>query len=82
MCQFWVEENKHGSVYQNQSVFSSGIMSVFYSLAGLSLNYMYICDNSIVMVVFHLSRSLSDIKDREICCYSISCKERENIGKC
>jgi len=23
--------------------------------------------------------SLSDIKDREICCYSISCKERENI---
>ena len=26
-------------------------------------------------------RSLNDIKDREICCYSISCKERENIGK-
>lgn len=23
--------------------------------------------------------SLNDIKDREICCYSISCKERENI---
>ena len=26
-------------------------------------------------------RSLDDIKDREICCYSVSCKERENIGK-
>ena len=26
-------------------------------------------------------RGLSDIKDREICCYSISCKERENIGR-
>ena len=26
-------------------------------------------------------RSLNDIKDREICCYSISCKERENIGE-
>ena len=26
-------------------------------------------------------RNLNDIKDREICCYSISCKERENIGK-
>ena len=27
-----------------------------------------------------ISRGLSEIKDREICCYSISCKERENIG--
>lgn len=26
-------------------------------------------------------RNLSAIQDREICCYSISCKEKENIGK-
>lgn len=30
---------------------------------------------------FFVCRSLNDIKDREICCYSISCKERENIGE-
>lgn len=27
------------------------------------------------------SRNLSAIQDREICCYSISCKEKDNIGK-
>lgn len=27
-------------------------------------------------------RSLSAIQDREICCYSISCKEKDNIGGC
>jgi hypothetical protein len=26
-------------------------------------------------------RNLSAIQDREICCYSISCKEKENIGE-
>lgn len=26
-------------------------------------------------------RNLSAIQDREICCYSISCKEKENIGR-
>lgn len=25
-------------------------------------------------------RNLSAIQDREICCYSISCKEKDNIG--
>lgn len=28
-----------------------------------------------------LSRSLNAIQDREICCYSISCKEKDNIGR-
>lgn len=28
-------------------------------------------------IVFH--RNLKAIQDREICCYSISCKEKENI---
>lgn len=27
------------------------------------------------------SRNLSAIQDREICCYSISCKEKDNIGE-
>lgn len=27
------------------------------------------------------SRNLSAIQDREICCYSVSCKEKDNIGK-
>lgn len=27
-------------------------------------------------------RNLSAIQDREICCYSISCKEKDNIGEC
>jgi ADP-ribosylation factor-like protein 8 len=26
-----------------------------------------------------LNRNLSAIQDREICCYSISCKEKDNI---
>ena len=26
-------------------------------------------------------RNLSSVQDREICCYSISCKEKQNIGK-
>ena len=26
-------------------------------------------------------RNLAAIQDREICCYSISCKEKDNIGK-
>ena len=30
---------------------------------------------------FFQYRNLSAIQDREICCYSISCKEKENIGK-
>lgn len=28
-----------------------------------------------------LLRNLSAIQDREICCYSVSCKEKDNIGK-
>lgn len=28
-----------------------------------------------------LVRNLSAIQDREICCYSVSCKEKDNIGK-
>lgn len=31
--------------------------------------------------LFHYFRNLESIKDREICCYSISCKEKDNIGK-
>lgn len=26
-------------------------------------------------------RNLAAIQDREICCYSISCKEKDNIGE-
>lgn len=32
------------------------------------------------MFLFFL-RNLAAIQDREICCYSISCKEKDNIGK-
>lgn len=28
-----------------------------------------------------LQRNLAAIQDREICCYSISCKEKDNIGE-
>ncbi|KAA3669863.1 ADP-ribosylation factor-like protein 8, partial [Paragonimus westermani] len=28
------------------------------------------------------SLNLGAITDREVCCYSISCKEQENIGEC
>lgn len=35
-------------------------------------------DNSNVRLIY---RNLSAIQDREICCYSISCKEKDNIGK-
>lgn len=30
---------------------------------------------------FVLFRNLSAIQDREICCYSVSCKEKDNIGR-
>ena len=33
------------------------------------------------MIHIFFYRNLSAIQDREICCYSISCKEKENIGK-
>lgn len=36
------------------------------------LTYYWFCDHF---------RNLESIKDREICCYSISCKEKDNIGK-
>ena len=32
------------------------------------------------MCMYIFCRNLSAIQDREICCYSISCKEKENIG--
>jgi len=31
--------------------------------------------------MFYFFRNLAAIQDREICCYSISCKEKDNIGK-
>lgn len=31
-------------------------------------------------VDYSIVRHLNEIKDREICCYSISCKEKSNIG--
>ena len=39
--------------------------------------YMYM----IVCNFLFYDRNLASIQDREICCYSISCKEKENIGK-
>ena len=47
-------------------VISSGCI---YFLSRSSLALVYIC------------RNLESIKDREICCYSISCKQKDNIGK-
>lgn len=32
-----------------------------------------------MLIIIYLSRNLNAIQDREICCYSISCKEQENI---
>lgn len=40
--------------------------------------------NSKVITLFaqlFIVRNLAEIQNREICCYSISCKEKENIGK-
>lgn len=34
-----------------------------------------------VFKFFFPTRNLAAIQDREICCYSISCKEKDNIGK-
>ena len=45
--------------------------------------YLHICrmqQSLCCKCVLCCCRSLNEIKDREICCYSISCKERENIG--
>lgn len=38
----------------------------------MDIIYAYIYDDI-------CSRNLSAIQDREICCYSISCKEKDNI---
>ena len=45
------------------------------------MNAVYRLVSCVILCVYNLCRSLNDIKDREICCYSVSCKERENIGK-
>jgi len=34
--------------------------------------------NYVTLVIF-ICRNLCAIQDREICCYSISCKEKDNI---
>ena len=46
---------------------------IFSSFILIGLTLMDMC-----MYIF--CRNLSAIQDREICCYSISCKEKENIG--
>ena len=46
---------------------------IFSSFILMGLTLMDMC-----MYIF--CRNLSAIQDREICCYSISCKEKENIG--
>lgn len=35
----------------------------------------------LLMNIASFLRNLSAIQDREICCYSVSCKEKDNIGK-
>lgn len=35
----------------------------------------------ILFFFLYAPRNLSAIQDREICCYSISCKEKDNIGE-
>ena len=47
--------------------------------SGILHGVQAVCDYSVLLSIS--CRSLNDIKDREICCYSISCKERENIGE-
>lgn len=46
---------------------------------GVSANWAACCPDPIMH--FFLSRNLAAIQDREICCYSISCKEKDNIGE-
>lgn len=36
---------------------------------------------NLINTICLIYRNLSAIQDREICCYSISCKEKDNIGK-
>ena len=35
---------------------------------------------AVVNLLCERFRNLSSVQDREICCYSISCKEQHNIG--
>lgn len=44
-------------------------LDIYYSI------YIYVYINTIIS----FNRNLSSIQDREICCYSISCKEKDNI---
>lgn len=50
----------------------------------MNLTALYFIDwrnpNPNDMFFFEFHRNLASIQDREICCYSISCKEKENIG--
>lgn len=39
------------------------------------------CIHLFLCVPSSLQRNLAAIQDREICCYSISCKEKDNIGE-
>lgn len=43
-----------------------------------SMHFSY---SFIYLWIFCPCRNLAAIQDREICCYSISCKEKDNIGK-
>ena len=42
---------------------------------------MSCCQHTLLVTLYSICRNLSAIQDREICCYSVSCKEKDNIGK-
>ena len=42
---------------------------------------MSCCQYTLLVTLYSICRNLSAIQDREICCYSVSCKEKDNIGK-
>lgn len=59
----------------------SDYVIVYECNSGIDDGFDVYCVYSSALYIGSLCRSLNDIKDREICCYSVSCKERENIGK-
>ena len=55
---------------QNQLIFTSVLIPII----------IIVVRNQFADNIFFACRNLASFQDREICCYSVSCKDKDNIG--
>ena len=79
LCYYWLLRKKRALISNTGQLFSASCIKFEFIISSRYrkvLSVFFIFDP-----MLYLPRNLAAIQDREICCYSISCKEKENIGK-